>query len=87
MASVDSSGFERGQYDLIGIVVETTDPEGLAELLGTMLGSTHDHAWVALPGGEVVFEQGEREMITAMTASGSVHESADIDGLTIRFTA
>jgi len=87
LAGVDPSAFEVGQYDLIGIVVETADPAGSAELLATMLGSTHDDERVALPGGEIVFEQGNREMITAMTLSGGSREAVEIDGLGVRFTA
>lgn len=87
MAGIDPSAFQRGRYDLTGIVVETADPEGSAELLATMLGIAGDGGQVALPGGRIAFERGDREMITAMTVSGGTREAVDVDGLTVRFAA
>ncbi|MBK1789378.1 hypothetical protein [Prauserella cavernicola] len=66
--------------------METADPAGSAELLSTMLGLARDGNRVRLPGAEIVFEPGPRELITAMTLSGGDREPADLGGLTARFT-
>jgi hypothetical protein len=87
LAGVDPSAFERGPYDLAEIVVETADPAGAADLLASMLDVARDGEKVPLPGGDVVFERGGREQITAVSLSGGVRESVEIDGLTFRFTA
>lgn len=87
LAGIDPSAFEAGEHDLAAIVVETADPAGSAGLLATMLDIPCAGERVALPGAEIVFERGDREMITAMTLSGGVRAAVEIDGLDLRFAA
>ncbi|MFF2014251.1 VOC family protein [Streptomyces sp. NPDC058195] len=87
LANVPDAAFERGPYDLAGMVVTAPAPHRAASELGALLGLEATGHRVPLPGCAVEFEQGGREGITAITVTGpQEHASGRVLGLDIRGT-
>lgn len=83
--NVPDDAFERGPYDLTGVVVSAPAPDLAAGELGALLGLEAVGRRVPLPGGAVEFEQGEREGLTAVTVSGPQKQTpGGVLGLDIR---
>ncbi|MFF4606510.1 VOC family protein [Streptomyces sp. NPDC001339] len=74
---------ERGERDLIGIVIETPDPEKAAAWVESLTGVPLDASGtvVRLSGGEVRFVPGESDRITALELTGGTPPDTVINGL------
>ncbi|MGC4942354.1 VOC family protein [Kribbella sp. DT2] len=74
---------DRGEHDLVAFVIETPDPQEAARWLGELTGLTPYDVKLPLPGGEVWFEEGPADRLTALVLTGqpSTHE---ILGLELR---
>lgn len=79
--------FDSGRHDLLGIVVETSDPAAGAAALGALLGIQPDGDSVPVPGATIWFEPGHRRAIVAAVLDGGPQDDVTIDGLTYRFAA
>lgn len=88
LAGIDPAAFERGPYDLTGLVVSDPSPQDAARALAALLDVEPTGTTVELPGAHVHFEPGDHQGITALTLSGEGHsagQSTDVEGLTLRF--
>jgi len=72
---------ERGEYDLAGFVIETPDPAGAADWLGTLVGVPADGTVVPLPGGHVHFTEGPADAITTLLLTGPNPPEKTLHGL------
>lgn len=88
LAGIDPSAFERGPYDLTGIVFSDPSPRDAARSLAALIDVEPTGATVELPGAHIHFEPGDHQGVTALTLSGVGSGSGqpiDVEGLTLRF--